>query len=137
MKQGERDYETENRRKEGRVSRWCPVLGKARRWNMACWLREASRWFLQPGGHCWTPTGTAGPAEGLALPPPHDSSLPQLSPPVTRRSPRSGWAQLWVLRLHTGWEALRAHLLWSQEASLSLVHDPRSHRGRQGISGGQ
>lgn len=65
-----REGQRENERKEGRVF---SSRHKAQRWAMVRWLHEAGRWFLQPGD-------TVAPHRGLALLPPHDSPLPQLSP---------------------------------------------------------
>lgn len=112
----------------------------------------AARCFSQAGetllGHPSPPTplqGTAVPAKGWASLPPHGSSFLQWSPPPVIRKSRtrkSGWAGLIPApsRLDPHWVGSRQGPLplglWSQNASLSLFCDFRSHRmGRQGTSG--
>lgn len=75
MKWGEKDKErTRERRAE------CSVLGTRHRggpWRAGC-MRQGDGSYNQ--GTLLYLTGVTVPAEGLALPPPHDSPLLQLSP---------------------------------------------------------
>ena len=54
---------------------------------------------------------------------------------MSRRTPKSGWAHLWALWVHTGWDALRVPPTLVLDASLSLVHNPKSPGTGRGCQG--
>lgn len=96
-------------------------------WRAVC--MGAGRRFLQQGTLLYL-TGVTVPAEGLALPPPHDSPLPpNYLLPGLQENPKSGWTHLWALWVHTGSGALRVPPTLVLDASLFLVHDPKSGTG--------